>query len=223
MNNNDSTLDAELHCRWLGYELHDGLLQWLVGARLHVDALLADSQHPVDEKQRMRLEETLHCILSASEEGRALIAFLEDSSSSPTVDVGYAISGFLSTVNRDKSGNPISAKLTPPKREWPSLPQRVGWNILRVIQQAVRNSQQHAQATAIEVQLDWHDSKTLLARVRDDGIGFDDKSASERLSGRHHFGLASMRHRARMLGGELMIESSRGGGCLIQLTIPIPR
>lgn len=34
-------------------------------------------------------------------------------------------------------------------------------------------------------------------------------------------GLLSMRHRARALHGELMIESSPGTGCEVRLTVPL--
>ena len=52
-------------------------------------------------------------------------------------------------------------------------------------------------------------------RVEDDGAGFDPAAVP---SGR--FGLVGMSERARLLGGTLRLESSPGGGTVVDVTIP---
>jgi signal transduction histidine kinase len=39
--------------------------------------------------------------------------------------------------------------------------------------------------------------------------------------GNDHFGLESIRQRARLLGGRLTIESKPGSGTLVQMVVPI--
>jgi len=52
--------------------------------------------------------------------------------------------------------------------------------------------------------------------VRDWGIGFDTESIKE-----GHFGLESIRQRARLLGGRVTIETKPGFGTLVQAVVPI--
>jgi signal transduction histidine kinase len=53
--------------------------------------------------------------------------------------------------------------------------------------------------------------------VQDDGCGFDPSRQSERPS----LGLASMRERVQLLGGELEIESAPGHGTTVLAWVPM--
>ena len=86
--------------------------------------------------------------------------------------------------------------------------------IYRVAQEAVANVAQHAQARTLTVQLAAGSPTVLL--VRDDGIGFDAGTAA--LPG--HFGLAGIRERARLVGGELAVTTRKGQGTEVRLSIP---
>ncbi|HEX3853445.1 MAG TPA: ATP-binding protein, partial [Polyangiaceae bacterium] len=58
----------------------------------------------------------------------------------------------------------------------------------------------------------------VLAIVEDDGSGFD----LEPLVGdSSRIGIAGMRERATVAGGELMVESRLGGGTTVRVTLPI--
>jgi signal transduction histidine kinase len=67
----------------------------------------------------------------------------------------------------------------------------------------------------VEVVLRSLDSGLQLA-IRDDGIGFDPK-----IRVGLHLGLASMRERVELLGGELDIESAPGHGTTILVWVPL--
>lgn len=56
----------------------------------------------------------------------------------------------------------------------------------------------------------------LCLEVRDWGVGFDPESVDQ---GR--FGLEGMRERARLLGGNLAVESEPGKGTCVRVTLPI--
>ena len=60
--------------------------------------------------------------------------------------------------------------------------------------------------------------------LRDDGAGFDAKNLSgtdyEVLRTTGHRGLANMNERARLLGGTMMLDSSPGAGCRIDIVFP---
>ena len=101
-------------------------------------------------------------------------------------------------------------------REVPGLacltPQNV-LHILRILQEAFTNIVKHARATSIHVEtgLDVAGEHVYI-RVRDNGAGF----CGER-TGR---GIASMRHRAKIIGGRLDIQPSAAGTTL-NLLLPV--
>jgi signal transduction histidine kinase len=91
--------------------------------------------------------------------------------------------------------------------------------LYRIVQEALTNAARHAKATAIEVSLERHNN-TIRLRVSDRGQGFhpDEATDEARLAGK--IGLASIRERAVMLGGEFKIHSQRGRGTIVEVTMP---
>ncbi len=88
----------------------------------------------------------------------------------------------------------------------------------RIIQEAVRNTVSHADATLLHVEMDFVDD-ALHVRVTDDGRGFDSRSVGA-LDGRH-LGIHSMRERAHLLGGHCDIVSSLDHGTTIDAYVPL--
>ncbi len=102
-----------------------------------------------------------------------------------------------------------------------TLPPQVGWNVLRIIQQAVRNALFHSGASTVKVSVtEASDLSSCQVTVHDDGCGFDVANAVAKSARSNHFGLASMQHRAQQLGGELRIESVPGEGSRVEFSFP---
>lgn len=78
----------------------------------------------------------------------------------------------------------------------------------RLVQEALTNVARHAQTSEATVRLSTH-RQTLLIEVEDRGSGFDVESA---LLTTETSGLAGMRERAVLLGGQLKVESRPGNG-----------
>jgi signal transduction histidine kinase len=76
--------------------------------------------------------------------------------------------------------------------------------VYRLVQEALTNVAKHARAARVDVAVE-QGPRELRVRVADDGGGFD---AAEPTAG---FGLAGMRERAALMGGELEIETSPAG------------
>ena len=95
----------------------------------------------------------------------------------------------------------------------PSLSPDVEQTILRVTQEAIENITKHSQAKKFSIQLS-SDAHTALV-IHDDGVGFDIRSKEST----GHFGLVGMRERAELAGGRLKIESGKGIGTKVVLTI----
>jgi two-component system sensor histidine kinase DegS len=92
--------------------------------------------------------------------------------------------------------------------------------IFRIIQEAVKNVEQHAQASRVEVRLEV-DPDGMTAFIEDDGVGFVAPETSSELTEQGHFGLMGMQERAMLLGGWLSIGSEPGQGTRIVVYVPV--
>lgn len=89
--------------------------------------------------------------------------------------------------------------------------------LLRVGQEAITNAMKHAKPGCIEVQLEFEEQRVSLC-VKDDGKGFDvEKPPASKTS----FGLAGIRQRTAVLGGELSLHSNHEQGTELKLTVPV--
>jgi signal transduction histidine kinase len=93
------------------------------------------------------------------------------------------------------------------------LPETHKTCIYRIVQEALHNSAQHADAHKVRVTVQ-QDSNNLLLAVQDDGKGFDTK----RQKG---LGLLGMEERVSHLGGSFQIDSKPGGGSVITCVLPL--
>ncbi|MEQ1862443.1 MAG: ATP-binding protein [Chthoniobacteraceae bacterium] len=87
-------------------------------------------------------------------------------------------------------------------------------HLYRIAQEAVNNALKHAKATRITLQLTRSAERVELT-IEDDGQGFPSKD----LRGRG-MGLDVIRHRARLIGGRIEVESRRGRGVRIHCSLP---
>jgi len=88
-------------------------------------------------------------------------------------------------------------------------------HVARIAREAITNARRHSQAHYVQVKLDC--ANALALTILDDGMGFDQSSA-DALNG--HYGLRSMRERAKHIGGELIISSSPTSGTRVELVLP---
>ena len=98
------------------------------------------------------------------------------------------------------------------------LPTNAETDIYRVVQQAIANAIQHAEASAIKVQVKWSDEECRFT-IEDDGRGIGDINR-ENVVKSGHFGLANMRDRIERNGGSLEFVNSVPSGTTLTGTIP---
>ncbi|HUI25044.1 MAG TPA: PAS domain S-box protein [Candidatus Kryptonia bacterium] len=87
----------------------------------------------------------------------------------------------------------------------------------RIVQEALTNVARHAAVASARVVAIAMDA-TLVVEVVDDGRGFD--PAGEHATGRFA-GIAGMRERASLLGGQLDIEAAPGAGVYLRAELPL--
>ena len=85
--------------------------------------------------------------------------------------------------------------------------------LLRVLQEALRNARRHSGARNVEVRLGTQDGEILL-EVSDDGRGFDLASV------RAGVGLSAMRERIEGLGGRFGVYGRLGEGTRVVVSVP---
>lgn len=88
----------------------------------------------------------------------------------------------------------------------------------RIVQEAVANAMRHGAAGHVTVALGETDA-ALTVSITDDGCGFDTRELEG--EGREALGLLSMIERARLVGGELTIDTAPGAGTRIAARLPM--
>ncbi len=128
--------------------------------------------------------------------------------------------GVIPTLRRyvesfqEKSGLPVPITVTGVERR---LESHIEVTIFRGVQELLNNAFIHAQATQLQVSVDLAPD-SVTAVVEDNGRGFN---ADEIGNNNQTIGLATLRERIEMLGGELTIQSGMGKGTRAEFTIPV--
>jgi len=85
--------------------------------------------------------------------------------------------------------------------------------LYRVVQEGLTNVRKHANASCVDVELDFSQVDVISLTIRDDGAGTADTSGG--------FGLIGLRERVQLLGGEFKIETQPRKGFQIEVTLPL--
>jgi signal transduction histidine kinase len=200
----------------LARDLHDGPIQALVGMNMQMGMLIpstgpANDGSPTAEALReMRVE-----VRDLINELRQVCIELRP----PMLDT-LGLGAALRALAEDWSaqhGAALQLDL-PPDAKLRSLPEEVALNLYRVVQEALSNVARHAEAHRVNLRLVWDtDSDRLDLTVQDDGHGFA-PAAIEDLAGQGHFGLAGIRERVALIGGQWRLESAPGQGTVLNVS-----
>lgn len=197
------TIDTESELRRrLSEAIHDGPIQDLSS----VELMLASADQALARGNQSAAQEALG---EARAVTRANVSFLRDE----IVELGphafeelsfdQAIDDCLEVWER-RYGVSVETSI-----DGERLPPAIAGPLFRITQEAVANAGKHAEPETISIRLRC-DERSAHLEVEDDGRGFgriDPLGPAEP----GHIGLASMRERAEMLGGELAIETGHRG------------
>jgi signal transduction histidine kinase len=191
----------------LARELHDTLAHSLTAISVSLET--AKAYFDINpEQSREMIDISLESTRKGVDETRRALKALR---SSDLVDMGLRLAIKKAAESAaSRFGLDLELDLQDPM---PSLSPDVEQTILRVTQEAIENLTKHSRAKKFSIQLSSKGQTILI--VEDDGVGFDMRSREA--SG--HFGLVGMRERAELSGGKLKIESDKGKGTRVVLTI----
>jgi signal transduction histidine kinase len=193
-------------------ELHDGVIQTLVGVEMRIDVLrrrAAINRAAADELSQIQrllrgeilsVRELMQAIKSADLTSRTLLE-----------NVGELVKKF----QRDTG---ISATLVADTREV-ALPPLLAREVMRIVGEALANVWKHSGARNAVVRFASKDGLWQLV-IEDDGRGFDFSGRwSQGELDAAHKGPVVIKERVRSIGGELAVESTPGHGARVEITI----
>ena len=195
--------------RLLAYEIHDGFVQPATAALMNLHASLsAYSSDP--ELALANVVRGVQLLQESIAEVRWLISGMR-----PIVLEDMGLVAAVDKLVEDTEGRMGVAIAWTHQVTFGRLAPPLEMSVFRIIQEALRNAVRHSRAERIEVSLSQAD-KTIVVRVKDWGCGFD---MSVQKPG--HFGLESLRERARLFGGAARIESAPGVGTCVTAEFPL--
>jgi len=92
--------------------------------------------------------------------------------------------------------------------------------IFRIVQEALRNVEKHAQASKVEATIEFSEDRTKIS-ICDNGKGFDSEGSLSDLPREGKLGITGMEERVRLLNGNLSITSKPGKGTKVMIDIPV--
>ncbi len=208
----------EAERRRISRDLHDEAGQSLLCIRLRLEMLEAAAEAARDQGLRAGIAETRQLTERAILETRRLIAAL-----SPSLLSQMGLEAALrQLVQRFRDVFPGRVRLRAGRLG--RLRQEVEITVFRILQECCNNIARHSQATTVNLSVELAD-ESVRVMVEDNGVGFDINEAFHRGGS---FGLAGMRERVMLLGGQFKVDSRQPGtrrkagqGTTLRLSIPV--
>lgn len=92
--------------------------------------------------------------------------------------------------------------------------------LFRIFQESLNNVLKHAQATRVDVTLNYLDNRFAM-EINDDGVGFNVTEKQHSVNSFSGVGLKSIFNRAKLIGAEISIDSKPGKGTQILIELPL--
>ncbi len=197
----------------IAQDLHDTLLQGFAGVTLQLKAAeVALPEQP--DAAAATIVRVQRLARESLREARERVWDMHE----PGAD-GELLPAVFERIARDRTaGLPIDVHVTA-EGKVERLPREIEDAAIRIGREAIVNAVRHADASQLEIHLDYHPG-TFSLGIGDDGRGFSAREAEDALE-RGHFGLSGSRDRADRLGGRFEVCPRPGGGTIVTLKLPV--
>ena len=190
------------------YEIHDGVIQYLVAAMMHLEAARIPGR-VVNPKVSSELDNVERFLTQGLDEARALM----NSIVPPILGEQGIVAALEHLVADNVVNHTAKIKFSHHVADLEISP-IIEATLFRVAQQSLANIRQHSNTQVVEIDLTTTTGEVVELSIRDFGEGFDPDEVTEGL------GLRSMRTRVEALAGGLSITRSNPG-TLVTATLPV--
>lgn len=205
----EQSLQAHERDRQLtAYEIHDGFVQYVVSAKMHLEAF--HRQHARSADDLPELDEVTRLLAQAIGEGRRMISGLRP----PIIDEQGIVAALEYLVSEQRVPGALEIEFQH-TAHFDRLAPLLEGAIYRIVQEALYNVRRHSRSPRALVVLD-HDDTHVRLEVHDWGVGFEPEKVVE-----NRYGLQGIRHRVRILRGTVHIHSAPDQGTHVIVELPL--
>ncbi|WP_377520680.1 sensor histidine kinase [Priestia megaterium] len=196
----------------LSREIHDGPAQMLANVMMRSELIDRIYRERSAKEAMEEIRDLRKMVRSALYEVRRIIydlrpMALDDLGLIPT------LRKYLDTIEDYNEGKPRITFISIGQEKRTASKLEVA--LFRLVQEAVTNALKHADATEIQVKIEFNNEHAILL-VKDDGCGFNQEEKKE-----NSFGLLGMKERVDLLDGTISVHSKINQGTLVMIKVPI--
>jgi signal transduction histidine kinase len=197
----------QLEQKRISEELHDGILGEMLGIRLLLSGLNERGDSASVEQRAAFIEK----LREVEEDIRTISHELNHASYEKFHIFIVSLEELVSSIQKSSG---ISCSFTYDKKvHWDNLLGDIKINAYRIVQETLKNCVKHAKCKNIAISFGSTDDKLKLT-IKDDGVGFDTNK------GKRGIGLRNIISRVKKINGVFDIQSIKGKGTTISVSIP---
>lgn len=205
------TRGQEVERRRLARELHDDTIQRLIFLNQRVELAAFDHANSSAASDLHEMQVVIDGIIGSV---RQFIQALRP----PYLDELGLIAALRTLVKKTREGTDLLIEFEATGDSC-RLSESIELALYRIVQSALGNVVQHANASQVVVGLDFRPNVITL-KIEDDGDGFENANETTFVK-EGHFGLIGMRERAQLLGASYQMQSTMGEGTTIVVIVPL--
>ncbi len=190
-------------------EIHDGVGHYLTVVKTQLDAA-AGLLPAQPERAREAVMKAGRLAGEALDDVRRSVGSLRtDATRPPLPDALQALADDAGGGRLGEASLPVTVRI---EGEVRALAPGVEHALFRSAQEGLTNVRKHAQATSVEIVVEFRGDGWVALTVRDDGRGANNASGG--------FGLVGVRERVELLGGRVRSGNRAGGGFELSVEVP---
>lgn len=204
-------------------ELHDTVVQRTASALLLLESGEANGRRDKHATERERDEGDADPRLGRDD---SVIAEAREVLREALVETRQLLHGLQEPVHRQPLGEALARLAADHGAEYSvvgvqrDIDDDMAHALLRVAQEALVNTEKHANATTVRVTLTYF-ADSIGLDIADDGVGFESTRPSSDGPDQPGYGLRAMAWRIENLGGSFSLETSPGNGTVVAGIVPL--
>jgi PAS domain S-box-containing protein len=197
-------------------DLHDHVAQELSAVKIGFETLF-DNQPNINPEIRRRVSEMSRTLQESIKAVRDVSYDLRP----PALDEMGLVETLVQYCNDFSEDNGINVDFHSAGMKNLKLDFDTEINLYRLIQESLTNIKKHADADHVTIRL-VAAFPNIILRIKDNGKGFDVQRRLATITKEKRMGIRSMEQRAKLLQGEMEIQSKPMQGTKISITLPYP-